>query len=200
MEWLDSTEPAFISEPVPAHGEHVAHRNDAVVNRSGALEVLLPAILVAPSAHGHGFCVVDDRPAAHGQDEVDVVLARQRAALAHLLDRGVGHDARKLNDGFAGIGKRLHNLVVHAGLLDGAATVGKHDHRAIGFEFPRQVVERLRPEMQATGIAVRKASEHEIPFREEGVPTGTAARDQLTAACPPATRPRTDRRRDDGPD
>ena len=142
------------------HREDAAHRHDAALGLLHAQVVLLPRILLAVRRHAHGLRVVHHRAAAHGQDEVHVVVARDGRALAQLLHGGVGHHARVLEHLLAGLAQDGHHPVVQAGLLDGAAAVGQLHARAVLGQLGGQAVQRVLAEDELRGVVVGEVALH----------------------------------------
>ena len=73
-------------------GRHGQHLLDGL-----ALLVDLPDVPVVKHAHRDGLGRIDGAPAAHGEDQVDVLLPAQRDALVHQREPGVGHHAAQLD-------------------------------------------------------------------------------------------------------
>ena len=103
-------------------GEDAAHGRDAVLGR----DLLAVVVEARPELLGHALLprerrgvlgAVDDRPAAHGEDEVGIMLADGARNLEHLGERGVGGDAGDLPDLLARIGEGRDHAVVEAGRL-----------------------------------------------------------------------------------
>ena len=158
------------------HREHRADGDDVEVDRRlvKVHPVLLPGIHVLGQVgrDGHGLGVVDARPAAHGQDEVHVVLARDARSLVELLDRGVGHDARVLHHVLARRGKRRHDLVVDPVPLDGPASVDELDVRAVGLELRREGIYGVLAKDELGWVVVGEVAEHVRSSRRKRVGRG----------------------------
>ena len=77
----------------------------------------VPHVLIHPRQCRHNLAAVDDRPAAHGEYEVDVVLADNPRAFLHLGVRRVGHYAAAVGQEYA----RAHVLHLSAYRLLGAS-------------------------------------------------------------------------------
>lgn len=147
-----------------AHGEDVAHGDDPAVGTLHLEVELLPRVAVVPGAHRDALRVVDDRAAAHREDEVHVVLARNPAAFVELLDGGVAHDARILKHVLPRGGENGDDLVIEAGSFDGPAAVGEHDVGAKAFELLPELVEGIWPKVDADRVVVGKVAEHGAPL------------------------------------
>lgn len=142
------------------HREHAANGDDLVAGRLHAQEILLPGILIAPGGDGNGFRIVAYAAAADGEDEVDVVVAYDRAALVEFLDGRVGHDARNLENGFSSGVCNGDDLVVQPRTLDGAASVGERYVRPVRGELGFKAVEGVLAEMKFSRVVVGEVSQH----------------------------------------
>ena len=104
------------------------HREDGA-QRNGfirlSLEHDIPRIALVEQARSDEFRTVDDRSAAHGQQEVGTVLTAQSHGLADRLDGGIGFDAPEF-DPVAPF-ERLHDLIVNPVAAHAAAAEGNHD-------------------------------------------------------------------------
>lgn len=88
------TAPLFISEPVAGIVSTVPSGYGAL---RSALAHQFPCIAVVEQSCRNEFRAVDDRTAAHGQQEIDFALLAQCDRLAQRLDRRVGFDAPELD-------------------------------------------------------------------------------------------------------
>ena len=86
------------------HSENRPHGHDLSIRRGlfEAVEVHVPGVFACGQVLRDRNClrVVHARAAAHGEDEIDIVVAGDLCALAKLLDGGVRHDAAVFDDGF----------------------------------------------------------------------------------------------------
>ena len=144
------------------HGQHApdGYYSGVGVRLLEAYEILVPRVLFAVGGHGHGFGVVAHRPAADGENEVDRVVARNGAALVQFFHRGIGHDARVLDDGLAALFEQGEHIVVNAVFLYRTAAVDEHDGFAVAVEFTLERGERTFAEIQFRGVAVGEISKH----------------------------------------
>ena len=148
-----------------AHGQHVAHGDDPAGRLLHAQVQVLPGVPLGPRGHRDALGVVDGGAAAHRQDQVDVVLARDPRALAQLVGGGVGHDAGDLEHGLAGGLERCDDPVIEAAPLDRPAAIGQEDLGAVPRELAGELVERVGPKVDAAGVVVGEVSEHGASFR-----------------------------------
>ena len=102
-----------------AHGDERA-RHLAV----GVLERL--DVLVKHRLRGDHLAAVEDRPAADGEDEVDLLLACERGAFLSLLVGRVGHDAAEVHHALARARELIDHVAVDAGSFDRTSAVGEH--------------------------------------------------------------------------
>ena len=75
--------------------------------------------------------------AAHGQQEVEVVLCADADALVDLVEVGVRHDAAQRPAGNAGLGQRFFSPVQYAGADSALAAVDDEDAGAAVFAHQR---------------------------------------------------------------
>ena len=151
-------------------GEDAAHGDHTVLWRD-LLPVVVearPELLGRPLLPRERRCVlgaVDDRAAAHGEHEVDVVLADGMRHLEHLGERGVGRDTRALEDLLARLLERRDHAVVEAGRLGGVPAISEQHAVSVAGELFGQGVERLIAEVDARGQGEGEVAEHGRPPR-----------------------------------
>ena len=105
-------------------GDHGTRRNEL----RGVLmpRVLhLPDVFVQPRLCRDYLAAVDDRAAAHGEDEVDALVAHQPRALLHLVVGRVGQDAAEVHHRLTALVQPVHHLVIQSRAPQRAAAVGQ---------------------------------------------------------------------------
>ena len=142
------------------HGEHGAHGDGLAVGALLAHPVFLPGVFVAIGRGRDAFGIVDGGTAAHGEDEVDVVVAHQPGTMEDFLVGGVGHHAGVFDDGLAGGFKCRHDSVVDAVFLNRAAAVAEHHRRPVVLQFLNKIAHRILTEIQFGGIVKFKIALH----------------------------------------
>ncbi len=136
------------------HRQHTAHGNDLAVGFLKADIVFIPGIVVTVDGYGYRLRVVTARPAADRKEEIDLVLARQPHALAQLIDRRVGHDARVLDDGLSVRLEDRDDLVVESVFLDRTAAVDQLDGLAVFGQLFVEIAQRVIAEIKLGGIVI----------------------------------------------
>ena len=133
--------------------------------RYGALRSALahqfPCIAVVEQSCRDEFRAVDDRTAAHGQQEIDFALLTQCDRLAQRLDRRVGFDAPELDQVAAF--ECGDDLIVDAVTLDASAAEGQHDAFSGGNEL-RQTGDLALAENQFGRIVIDEVVHGEYLF------------------------------------
>ena len=113
------------------NGQHAAVRQSG--DGLGLAAVEIPEIAVIRHAVGDGLCGIDCAAAAHGQQEVEIVLAAQADALIDKVAARIGLDAAELTVKNARSLKRGLNLIKQAAALNAAAAVDDQRAGAAGF-------------------------------------------------------------------
>ena len=125
-----------------------------------------PDVLVQLCLCGDDLAAVGDAAAAHGEDQVYMVLPRQLRALLHLGIGGVGHDAGKLHDALAHSVQDTHDLIVHAVALDGTAAIRQHDGLAVVFQQTAEMFFHAALSEIHLGLVLKNKVVHKThPFR-----------------------------------
>ena len=89
-------------------------------------------VLVKHRLRGDHLAAVEDRPAADGENEVDLFLACERGAFLALLVGRIGHDAAEVHHALARARELVDHVAVDAGSFDRASAVGEHHCLAHG--------------------------------------------------------------------
>ena len=113
----------------------------------------IPRVAVVEQSRRNKFRTVDHRAAAHGQQEVDLVLLTQCDRLAQRLDRGIRFDAPEL-DHVAALQRGGH-FVVDAVPLDRTTAEGHH-HPLAGGNQLRELRNHPLAEDQLRGVLKNK--------------------------------------------
>ena len=71
----------------------------------------------------HRLAIVADRPAADGKDQIYRFFSGKCHTLHHLLDGGIGHDARQFDRLFSRLAEFCQYRIVNAVLANGPAAV-----------------------------------------------------------------------------
>ena len=126
-------------------GASAEHRHDRAQRNELAGEGVLdhfhvPDVLVQLRLRGDDLAAIGHRTAAHGENQIDVMLPRQLRALLHLDIGGVRHDAGELDHIFALCIQNAHHFVIHAVFLDGAAAIRQHHRWAILLQQAAQIL------------------------------------------------------------
>ena len=130
------------------NGEHHAHLEGTLHGDVKAVEI--PEVAVVAHAGGYGLGGVDDRTAAHGQQEVDVLAASQTDALIHLVVERIGLHAAQRDASQASLEKLVGQLPEQAAAHHVALPV---DHQHAGGT--------IRP-AQRTGLLLGAPPEYEL--------------------------------------
>ena len=125
-------------------GASAEHRHDRAQRNELAGEGVLnhfhvPDVLVQLRLRGDDLAAIGHRTAAHGENQIDVVLPRQLRALLHLFIGGIGHDAGKLDHILALRVQDAHYFVIHAVFLDRTAAVSQHHRGTVLFQQAAQI-------------------------------------------------------------
>ena len=117
------------------HREHTADGDDLAGRLLKADVILVPRIFVAVDGNGDRFCIVADRTASDGEDEIGLRFPCARDAFRELVRRGIGHDARVLKNLLTALLENGDDLVIDAVLLDRAAAVDEQHVLPVLGEF-----------------------------------------------------------------
>ena len=121
------------------------HRDDGAEGDKLRWECVLgvlqfPNVLVQFGLRGDDLAAIRDAAAAHGEDEVNMILPRQLCALLRLGIGGVGHDSGELHDSLSLGVQNAHHLVIDTVALDGAAAISQHDGVAVVIQQAAQIL------------------------------------------------------------
>lgn len=89
----------------------------------------------------HCLAIVADRPAADGKDQIYRFFSGKCHTLHHLLDGGIGHDARQFDRLFACFAQLRQHRIVDAVLANGPATVHQHYFFSVLAQFFTQILQ-----------------------------------------------------------
>ena len=87
--------------PGADHGQNTANRNNFIVHIFHADIIFFPWIFFAVCGNGNGLGIVADRAAAHGKNQVHIMLFCQFAAFVQFLNSRIGHNPSVLYNLFS---------------------------------------------------------------------------------------------------
>ena len=99
----------------------------------------LPQIFVHLGLCGHHLAAVGHGTAAHGKDQIHMVLTGQLCTLLHLGVGGIGHDAGKLHDALTLGVQNTDDFIIDTIVLDRTAAVGQHHGIAVVLQQTAQI-------------------------------------------------------------
>ena len=99
----------------------------------------LPQIFVHLGLCGHHLAAVGHGTAAHGKDQIHMVLTGQLCTLLHLGVGGIGHDAGKLHDVLTLGVQNTDDFIIDTIVLDRTAAVGQHHGIAVVLQQTAQI-------------------------------------------------------------
>ena len=124
-----------------------------------------PQVPPADRRQGHRLAAVQDRAAAHCQDEVDPILLDQTGPLQGLLIGGAGRDVREIHHLLAGPAEDTEHLVVQAAALHRPAAVGQEHVGAVLLHEAGQILLDAAPPKDHLRVALQdKILHRSIPL------------------------------------
>ena len=112
--------------------------------------------------HGYGYRlgVIAYGAAAHGQKQIGIMISGNCHTFAQLVQSGVGHDAGDFCHRFTAAAEQIQHGIVDTVFLDGALPINQRNIGAVFRQFPAQIIQGSRAEIEFCRVTVCKITKH----------------------------------------
>ena len=147
-----------------SHSNDYTQRQRIKVDDAGVSPEILPDVPAIPGSQRDSFAAVHGAASAYGQNHIRLIVPCQPRTLLHFGVGGVGHDAGKLYNVFAGLLQNACDFIIDTIALDAAAAIGQQDGLRIFGQAGQILFHTTLAEIDLRAVLENKVVHNDVSF------------------------------------
>ena len=147
-----------------SHSNYYTQRQWIKVDDAGESPEILPDVPSIPGSQRDSFAAVHGAASAYGQNHISPTFPCQFCTLLYLGIGGVGHDAGKLYNVFAGLLQNACDFIIDTIALDAAAAIGQQDSLRIFGQAGQILFHTTLAEIDLRAVLENKVVHNDVSF------------------------------------